>query len=80
MLGFPDNDQSFKADATASAESNRTAFLCLCIQRSVSVFTASPLTQFLIIQRLPYVNYSVEPALPNRRSNLRDEAATGVLR
>lgn len=41
---------------------------------------ASPLTHFLIIQGLPYVNYSMEPALLNRRNNLKDEAATGILR
>lgn len=55
-------------------------FLCLCIQRKTCVFMAPPLTHFLIIQGLPYVNYSMEPALLNRRNNLKDEAATGILR
>lgn len=52
----------------------------LCAGQGKCVFMACPLTHFLIIQGLPYVNYFMKPALLNRRNNLKDEAATGILR
>lgn len=48
MQVFLDYDQSFKVGDSASAELHPASELssCLCIQRKMCVFMASPLTRF----------------------------------
>lgn len=79
---FTNNDYNIEAGNSASTELHGPTGFLVFVQakENMCVYGVSFATFFLIIQGLPYVNYSMEPALLNWRNNLKDEAATGILR